>query len=202
MLQHNAGSFLTDARERVYSLHVPSWSPDLRPINPYGMTKKLAEMAALRYMRAGVDIVGLRYFNVVGVGRRPEYAAAVPRFAERLAGGLPPVVHGDGSQIKDFVAVDDVVDATVLAMLKDDIPGGFYNVGSGRPTSVIDLARRMARISGRELRPEHTGARPGDAACVVADTSKTSRTLGWRPQASLDEMLQGIIEHCRVKSRG
>lgn len=163
-----------------------------RPLNPYGRTKLEAELVAERYIRMGTQIVSLRYFNVVGLGRRKEYSAVIPRFLDRLAEGRPPVIYGDGLQVKDFVFVRDVVRANLAAMASR-IGDGFFNIGSGRPISIRDLARLMIKLSGRNLEPEYHDPRPGDARMCVADVSKAARLLDWRPATSMEEGLSSLM---------
>ena len=163
-----------------------------RPLNPYGVTKLEAELVVERYVRQGGRIIGLRYFNVVGLGRKQAYSGVVPRFLDRLKRGEPPVIYGDGSQIKDFVFVHDVVRANLAAMASD-VKDGFFNVGSGSPMSITDLARLMIKISGRTLEPEYGDPRPGDARMCVADITKAGRLLDWRPSTSMEDGLLALL---------
>lgn len=163
-----------------------------RPLNPYGMTKLEAELVAERYIKEGAQIIGLRYFNVVGSGRKQEYAGVVPVFLDQLKGGRPPLIHGDGSQIKDFVFVHDVVQANLAAMASR-IRDGFFNIGSGQPISIIDLARLLIRLSGRPLSPVYGDPRPGDAKMCVADVTKAGRLLDWRPSTVMEEGLRNLM---------
>ena len=162
------------------------------PINPYGMTKLEAELVAERYARAGVRLVGLRYFNVVGLGRRREYTGVIPRFLERIIHGRPPIIHGDGLQLKDFVFIDDVVEANLAAMF-DRVRDGFFNIGSGMPITVMDLALLMIGISGRVMNPEYSEPRQGDARMLIADITKAGRQLGWRPRIALEDGLRALL---------
>ena len=165
-----------------------------RPLNPYGMTKLEAEFAAERYTQNGAQIISLRYFNVVGLGRKQAYSGVIPRFLDRLKEGRSPIIYGDGLQIKDFVFVHDVVLANLVAMASK-IRDGFFNIGSGRSISITDLARMMIEISGRKLEPEYHDPRPGDAKMSVADVSKAAKLLGWRPSTAMEEGLQSLLAH-------
>ena len=163
------------------------------PINPYGITKLEAELAVETYVEKGVQIVALRYFNVVGLGRQPAYSGVIHRFLDQLKEGRPPIIHGDGSQIKDFVFVNDVVRANLAAMMSG-IKSGFFNIGSGRPISIVDLAHLMIDISGNSsLKPKYGDLRPGDAKMCVADISKAGRLLNWRPYIALEEGLRSLM---------
>ena len=165
-----------------------------RPLNPYGMTKLEAEFAAERYTQKGAQIISLRYFNVVGLGRKQAYSGVIPRFLDRLKEGRSPIIYGDGLQIKDFVFVHDVVLASLVAMASK-IRNGFFNIGSGRSISITDLARMMIEISGRKLEPEYHDPRPGDAKMSVADVSKAAKLLGWRPSTAMEEGLRSLLAH-------
>ena len=165
-----------------------------RPLNPYGMTKLEAEFAAERYTQNGAQIISLRYFNVVGLGRKQAYSGVIPRFLDRLKEGRSPIIYGDGLQIKDFVFVHDVVLANLVAMASK-IKDGFFNIGSGRSISITDLARMMIEISGRKLEPEYHDPRSGDAKMSVADISKAAKRLGWRSSTALEEGLRGLLAH-------
>ncbi len=169
------------------------------PISPYGQTKLDCEILAERYVREGVQIVGLRYFNVFGAGQNPAYAGVITSFLSRLNAGEPPVIFGDGSQIRDFTFVGDVVDAN-LATMTSSVVGGFFNIGGGKSTSLVDLAHMMIRLSGRHVKPLYESPRPGDAKISTADISKAARLLGWIPRTSLEEGLQTLFQGSASKS--
>ena len=114
-----------------------------RPLSPYGKTKLDCEILAEEYAREGVQIMGLRYFNVFGIGENPKYARVIPRFLNRIGRGEPPVIFGDGSHVKDFTFVQDVAEANALAM-SCDIEPGFINIGGGRPVTLKELANMIA----------------------------------------------------------
>lgn len=163
-----------------------------KPLNPYGMTKLEAEYTAERYVENGARIVSLRYFNVVGLGRKIAHSGVVPRFMDRIRDGRPPIIYGDGLQLKDFVFVDDVVSANIAAMM-GSVGSDFVNIGSGRSISITDLAHLMINISNRNLNPEYEDPRQGDARMLVADISKAYRTLDWQPNIPLESGLRDIL---------
>ena len=163
------------------------------PLNPYGKTKLDCEILAEEYAKNGVRVIGLRYFNVFGVGQNPDYAGVISKFLGRLDGGEPPVIFGDGSQIRDFTFVEDVVNANVLAM-SSNIESGFFNIGGGRPMSVNDLARMMISLSGKSVEPIHDRPRPGDSRASAANIAKAAKVLGWRPKTSLEDGLRILFQ--------
>ena len=170
-----------------------------KPISPYGRTKLDCEILAERYVKEGSQIVGLRYFNVFGAGQNPAYAGVITKFLNRLNAGEPPVIFGDGTQIRDFTFVGDVVEANLAAMASG-IVGGFFNIGGGRSTSLADLARMMIRLSGSHMEPLYETPRPGDAKISTADISKSARLLGWKPETSLEDGLRTLFQGSASKS--
>ena len=119
------------------------------PINPYGVTKLEDEILAEKFSKEGVKIIGLRYFNIFGRGQTVDYAGVITKFFERLSENKPPIIFGDGSQVRDFISVEDVSKANLMAM-KSSINDGFINVGTGIPTSIKDLADIMIRLSRKK----------------------------------------------------
>jgi UDP-glucose 4-epimerase len=166
------------------------------PVSPYGVSK----LAAEHYCRAftavyGLETVSLRLFNVFGPGQDPlsQYAAVVPRFIAAFAEGTSPVIYGDGRQTRDFTYVADVVEAFMLAAETDIPRGDFFNVASGRETSILNLTAVLAELFGDALEPRLQPARPGEAQRSWGDASKMRRVLGWTPKWSLRHALQECI---------
>jgi UDP-glucose 4-epimerase len=152
------------------------------PRSPYGVGKLAAEQYwRLGCARAGVGGVVLRYFNAYGPGQTPSpYVGVITHFAERVRAGAPPVIFGDGLQRRDFVHVDDLVAAT-LAALERDVAGRTLNVGSGRGTTVREVARAVLDALGSPLVPEHAPAREEELREAVADISAARAALGYAP---------------------
>ena len=170
-----------------------------RPISPYGQTKLDCEILAERYVGEGAQIVGLRYFNVFGTGQNPAYAGVITIFLNRLNAGEPPVIFGDGTQIRDFTFVGDVVNANLTAM-SSGIVEGFFNIGGGKSTTLTDLAQIMTRLSGKNVEPTYENPRPGDAKISMADISKSSKLLGWEPKTSLEDGLRTLFQGSASRS--
>ena len=170
-----------------------------RPINPYGKTKLDCETLAEGYMEKGSQIVGLRYFNVFGEGQNPAYAGVITCFLNRLNAGEPPIIFGDGSQIRDFTFVGDVVEANLTAMT-GSVMGGFFNIGGGKSTSLTDLAGMMTRLAGMYVKPLYENPRPRDAKISTADISKSAKLLGWSPRTSLEDGLRTLFQGSASKS--
>ena len=156
------------------------------PISPYG-TSKLAgeEYLAMEGRLYGASHVALRYGNVYGPRQDPHgEAGVVAIFLGRLAAGEPFTIFGDGTQTRDYVYVGDVVRATLAAAGQ---AGGVFNVGTGRETSVLDLAEACRRASGVDLEPGFAEARLGELARSVLDPALAARELGFRAETDLDD---------------
>ncbi len=162
------------------------------PLNPYGQSKLHAEKFAQQYAQNGVKVIGLRYFNVFGIGQNPNYAGVIPRFIEKLLAHEPPKIEGDGTQVRNFTYIDDVVRANWMAFTSN-VDHTFLNIATGITTSVNDLAKIMINLSGEKLVPEHVDSRPGDIKKSHADTSLAKKLIGWESKFSLEEGLKEIF---------
>lgn len=162
------------------------------PINPYGQTKLEDEYLAEKYYKLGVSAIGLRYFNVYGEKQNPAYAGVITKFMERIAAKLPPIIYGDGSQIRDFVYVKDVGEANVKAMT-DSTKFGFFNIGTGSSLSIKQLAEMMIKSSKLDLKPTYEKPLEGDVKLSQADISLTKKILQWEPTKKLQDWFDEII---------
>ena len=167
-------------------------SDEKRPINPYAKTKLEKDKLAEQYAKNGLKVIGLRYFNVFGPRQSKEYAGVIKLFLERIQQGLPPLVNGDGLQIRDFVYVDDVVNANILSM-ESDIDFEFFNIGTGTTISILDLANIIIKFSGLKIKPIHRPALPGDVRATQADITKVKTMLKWRPTTSIQDWLKSAV---------
>lgn len=161
---------------------------ECHPINPYGKTKLDDEFLAEKYFRDKVSIIGLRYFNVYGKNQTGSYAGVITKFINRLKQGKSPVIFGSGTQIRDFVFVEDVALANMAAM-KSNVENGFFNIGTGIPTSIQQLAKTMIELSGLKLETQYEKALEGDVQSSQADTSLTESMLNWKYSVGLREGL-------------
>ena len=162
------------------------------PINPYGLTKLEDEFLAERYAKSGVEIIGLRYFNVYGIGQTLDYAGVITKFLDKITVNESPIIFGDGSQIRDFIFVKDVARANLSAMISD-VKHGFFNIGTGKFISINDLAHLMIKISGKSIEPKYENLPPGDIKLSVADISNSIKLLNWKPNTTLEEGLQTLF---------
>jgi len=164
-----------------------------KPINPYGQTKLECEHLVEKYSKLGGSIIGLRYFNIFGKGQTIEYAGVITKFIERLKEGKAPIIFGRGSQIRDFIYVNDVVKANLMAMNcnKSNL---LVNVGSGKAISVLELANIMIKISGLGLSPIFTEPVQGDIEKSHANIELAKKTFDWKPEIRVQEWLEEIIK--------
>ena len=158
------------------------------PINPYGKTKLDDEFLAEKYSKDNVSIIGLRYFNVYGKDQTGSYAGVITKFLNRLNEKKSPIIFGTGSQIRDFIFVEDVAIANIVAM-QNNVKNGFFNIGTGITTSIEQLAKIMINISGLKLEIQYENALDGDVQSSQADTSVTETMLKWKYSVELKEGL-------------
>lgn len=175
----------------------------LDPLSPYGSSKMLAEQQILSYYESGriPNVVMLRIFNVYGQRQHNE-TDVISKFAARLSSGLAPIIYGDGGQTRDFISIDDIVDAILLSMkrLEDGFCNGelttspVFNIGTGRPTSIKEVAEKMIGILGFKMKPIHL--EETDSRAILhsfADVTKARNTLGFIAKRDLDEGLRQIV---------
>ena len=167
---------------------------DRKPINPYAETKLDDEYLAKKYSEIDVKVIGLRYFNVFGKRQSKEYAGVIKLFLHNIQQKKPPKINGDGLQTRDFVHIDDVVQANVSAM-DSSINHKFFNVGSGLPISILDLANLIIDASGLSLKPIHGPELSGDVRSTQADTQLIRKLLNWEPKTVLSDWLTKIISN-------
>ncbi len=168
------------------------------PASPYGISKLSGEQYLAYYQRvSGIQYVSLRYANVYGPRQDPHgEAGVVAIFAQKLLSREQPIINGNGRQTRDFVYVEDVVEANLAAMGKE--VQGIYNVGTGQETSVNDLFRILADMTDPGCKELHGPAKKGEQIRSVVDGSKLRRELGWEPKVSLQEGLARTVEFFRA----
>jgi len=170
-----------------------------RPVSPYGVAKK-AVGDYLHYYKEihGLDYTVLALANVYGPRQDPHgEAGVVAIFAGRLLAGETPTIFGDGNQTRDFVFVDDVVDAFARARTAGS--GLLANIGTGTETSVNDLFATMARLTGFGDPAEYAPARPGELHRSALDPTLAGAELGWKPIHSLEDGLDRTLAWFRAR---
>jgi len=173
----------------------------VRPASPYGISKAVGD-EYLRYFRDadGLEFVSLRYANVYGPRQDPYgEAGVVGIFTQKMLLGEQPIINGNGRQTRDFVYVDDVVEANVAAANK--AARGIYNVGTGKETSVNELFSLLAGLINPAIREVHGPAKKGEQQRIALDASKFHRELDWEPKVSLKDGLARTVEYYRQVER-
>ncbi|MHC3381357.1 NAD-dependent epimerase/dehydratase family protein [Haloarcula sp. H-GB5] len=165
------------------------------PNSPYGFEKHLGEQYARFYTEQyGLPTVPLRYFNVYGPrGLDGEYAGVIGTFVRQAQAGEPLTVEGDGTQTRDFVHVDDVVRANLLAATTDAV-GRPFNVGTGRSVTINELAETVRDVVGSDIAIEHVPGRANDIQQSEADLGDAGELLGYEPTLSLREGLEATLD--------
>ena len=166
------------------------------PVSPYGITKLTCEHLARAYARSfDLDAVVLRYFNAFGPRQRPDMAFM--KVLHCLAAGKPFDLYGDGEQSRGWTYVDDVVEATILAMTGGS---GTYNVGGGVEASLREAIGILEGFAGRSLEIREQPPVPGDQRRTNADTARIRAELGWAPKVSLEDGLRAQWEWASATS--
>ena len=169
------------------------------PISPYGVSKFAAENYVKLFHKVyGLETVSLRYFNVYGPRQRFDiqsaYGGAITIFTNRLLKNMPPIIYGDGEQTRDFVYIQDVVEANMLALNSKNAAGEVFNIGTGTNASVNQVAEFLKEIMNRKnLKNIHANPRPTDIRHGYADIGKAKRILGFHPKVSLKEGLIKLV---------
>ncbi|TMQ68560.1 MAG: NAD-dependent epimerase/dehydratase family protein [Candidatus Eisenbacteria bacterium] len=174
-------------------------------LTPYAVSKLAGEHYCMAFYESyGLPVAAVRYSNIYGPGQDPAnpYCGVVAKFVEALFAGRPPVIHGDGSQTRDFTYIDDAVEATLLAASAERALGEVFNVGTGVETSVNQLAALLVRTTGVPIEPAHTDRRDVDnIRRRVVNIEKTRRALRWVPEVTLEEGLRRTVEWQRSEAR-
>ncbi|MBI3088497.1 MAG: NAD-dependent epimerase/dehydratase family protein [Candidatus Omnitrophica bacterium] len=179
----------------------PEPTPEDKPLMPtsvYAVSKRDQEELCLAVgWSYRIPTVALRYFNVYGTRQALSnpYTGVCAIFSARIKNGHPPMIFEDGRQSRDFVHVSDIVQANLLAMSRSEADYQVFNVGTGRPTSILQIAEALGRLYGAKAAPALTQKfRAGDIRHCVADISRMQRALGFAPQGTLEEGLRELVE--------
>ena len=163
-----------------------------KAINPYAQTKIDDEILAEKYSKYGVDVIGLRYFNVYGERQSKNYAGVIKLFLELIQNHKSPIINGDGSQTRDFVYVKDVVRANIMAF-ESNVKSAFLNIGTGHTISILELANEVIKSSGLALKPLYRSALKGDVHESQADVLLAKQLIGWESTMKLKNWLKEIV---------
>ena len=174
----------------------------VEPLSPYGADKHAVEHYCGIYQRSfGLEATILRYANVYGPRQDPRgEAGVIAIFVGRMLAGQHPSIYGSGDQERDYVYVEDVARASVLALTKGG--GGMYNIGTGVSASVNDLFERLAELTGFGEQPTYADALPGEVFKIYVTYERARRELGWEPTVDLYEGLRRTVESVGAKLAG
>lgn len=166
------------------------------PISPYAESKLIAERYCLGFaQRQLIRSVVLRFFNVYGPRQGiNEYSGVITRFINCSKKKEPLIIYGDGSQTRDFVNVNDVTQAVLSSITREDAAGEVFNVGSGNPTSIKELANTVLDLACVDSGVRFEETRAGDIKDTFADISKARKLLGYKPKVSLRDGLKALFK--------
>lgn len=167
------------------------------PLSPYGLSKYLAEQYLALYQRLHqLNYTTLRYGNVYGPRQDPHgEAGVVAIFTQTMLEGKQPQIFGDGRQERDFVYVEDVIEANISALSRG--AGGIFHIGTGQCTTINRIFELLQGIISYNGRPAYRSARSGDVYRISLDSRKAARELGWAPRVELEEGLRRTVEYFR-----
>jgi len=167
-----------------------------KPKSPYGVSKLAAELYAFSFQETyGLNVTSIRPFNIYSPRQDPHspYSGVITRFSELAGDGKNITVHGDGEQTRDFVSARDVVRLILKCLGNEKAKGQRFNVGTGVPTSINELAEIIVELSGKDVDIERGEPRKGDIRHSHADISKAAEVLGYGPEVRLKDGLAELF---------
>jgi UDP-N-acetylglucosamine 4-epimerase len=173
-----------------------------KPLSPYAVTKLVNELYAKVYADIyGMELIGLRYFNIFGPRQNPQgpYAAVIPLFINAVLDNEPPLINGDGEHSRDFTFVANAVLANELALFTEEpaAVNQVYNIACGEQTSLNQVFEMIKEVAGSDLAPKYGPERRGDVKHSLADISKAERLLGYVPAVNIRQGLKIAFEWYR-----
>ncbi|MBM3248595.1 MAG: SDR family oxidoreductase [Candidatus Omnitrophica bacterium] len=175
----------------------PQRESDLpRLISPYALSKLAGEYYCRIFSHSyGLETVSLRYFNVFGPKQAPddEYAGVVPKFIICMLNNQAPPIYGTGKQSRDFVYIDNIVEANILAATQKGLKCEVINIGCGRADTILELVKVLNSLMDKSLKPVFDKPRPGDVLRTLSDISLAKKVLGHKTKIDLKEGLRRTI---------
>jgi len=195
-LDKGVKKFIYSSSSSVYGRIVtgPTRESDpVNPVSPYGVTKLAAENLVTLYGKEfGLETVSLRYFTVYGPRQRPDMA--FNKLINSALFGLPFELHGDGSQIRDFTYVKDVVQANLLALISRTKPGDIFNIGGGSPVTMLHVMGIIEKITSSKINLVRKEMGPGNPMVTSADCSKAIAELGWNSSVVIEDGIRKQVD--------
>ena len=172
------------------------FSEDLKvsePISPYAASKSACEQFLYTYSKLfDIQVVALRFFTVFGPRQRPDLA--IRKFIDLITENKPIPVYGDGTTIRDYTYVDDIVDGIISAINYNDTPYEIINLGGGAPVSLNQMIETIEKVLNKKATIEHLPMQPGDVSKTAADITKAKKLLNYNPKTSFKEGIIKFIE--------
>ncbi|MES2985732.1 MAG: NAD-dependent epimerase/dehydratase family protein [Patescibacteria group bacterium] len=198
--EHNNLKIVFSSSAAVYGEASTKVSEDniLNPKSPYAENKRDGEKLL---EESNIPTIALRYFNIYGPNQSPEYAGVITHFITNALQGKDLIIYGDGKQVRDFVYVDDVVEANILAMEYKNSEFEIFNIGSGIETTIQQLAETIIQLTESTSQITFKDARDGDIVYSGADVTKAKQILGFEAKTSLLEGLKQTITWYRQTLR-
>ena len=169
---------------------------ETNPISPYGESKLDMENEIIKFTsKQNLNGTILRFFNIYGIGQTPEYAGVITKFIEKISQEKSLEIFGDGLQTRDFIAIQDVINAIHNAILSNK--NGIYNIASGESTTINELAEMMILLSEKELEKEFSSSKKGEIRYSQADISMAKKELEYSPKIKLENGIKNLMENRR-----
>lgn len=164
--------------------------------HPYGASKIAADRMCHAYIETyGMDICIARPFNLYGPKQKDSgYGGAISIFTKRVLNGMPPIIYGDGTQTRDYTYVKDIVRGYDRILNHDKPIKEPINFGTGKEIKIIDLAKKIIELCGKDLEPVFVESRPGEVQRLIADTSKVEKMLKWEAEYTIDDGLKEFMD--------
>ena len=168
------------------------------PISPYGKSKLIMEESIINFSKKhNLNYVILRFFNIYGLGQSPQYAGVITKFLKNIREGKSLEINGNGNQTRDFIHIDDVVECINLAMRNlEGKSGRIYNIGSGKNTSILELANLLLKLSRKDLPIHFKSMTKGDIIHSQTSINLAKKELCFEPKISLQEGLSKFLKDC------
>jgi len=196
-VKYNIKNIVTASSAAVYgeTQNIPiSENNKTYPLSPYGESKlKMEQLIQDFSKKHNLNSIILRIFNVYGKGQSPEFAGVITKLLEKITKNEPLEIFGDGVQTREFVSINDVVDAINLTISNIQGKLDVYNIASGKSISINDLANLMILISGKDLKIIHYPQRKGEVRFSQANISLSKKELGFSPKIGLEQGIRNLI---------
>ncbi|MEM4703878.1 MAG: GDP-mannose 4,6-dehydratase [Candidatus Bathyarchaeia archaeon] len=170
----------------------------LDPLHPYGASKLAADRMCHAYIQTyGVNICIARLFNTFGPRQKDTgYGGAISIFAKRVLGGRPPIIYGDGTQSRDYLYVEDAINAYEMILESNKPIREPVNFGTGKDVTIISIAEKIIELFGakNKIKPVFVAPRPGEVKRLVANNKRAKELLGWQPKYSFSEGLKKFVD--------